>query len=313
MRAGVDQLAVQSWRLLGELADKLPAALVESIRSTDQSTDAGLATVRGLVAQLKTLLAGIADEKAKSLLSLADYLVKKSVWILGGDGWAYDIGFGGLDHVFASGRKINILVLDTEVYSNTGGQCSKSTPMGAIAKFAAGGKETNKKDLGMIAASYGNVYVAKVAFGAKDSQTIQAFVEAEKHPGVSLIIAYSHCIAHGYNLANGLDQQKLAVDSAYWPLFRYDPSRIAKGQAPMVLDSAAPKLPISTYMANELRFQALVKANPEHAAELGKRAQAAVEERFAGYQHLATAGAKVVTPVTPAAPAKETPPAKPSA
>jgi len=314
MRAGVDQLAVQSLRLLGEVADKLPTALVDSIRATDQSTDAGLAAVRGQVAQLKKLLAGLNDEKAKSLLTMADYLVKKSVWILGGDGWAYDIGFGGLDHVFASGRKINILVLDTEVYSNTGGQCSKSTPMGAIAKFAAGGKSSNKKDLGMIAASYGNVYVAKVAFGAKDSQTVQAFVEAEKHPGVSLIIAYSHCIAHGYNLANGLDQQKLAVDTGYWPLLRYDPARIAKGQAPLVLDSAAPKQPISTYMANELRFQALVKANPEHAAELGKRAQAAVDERFAGYQHLAAAGAKVVTPVTPTvAPAKETPPAKPSA
>ena len=324
IRAGVDQLAVQSWRLLGELADKLPASLVESIQKTDQSTDAGLATVRGLVAQLKTLLAGLSDEKSKSLLSLADYLVKKSVWILGGDGWAYDIGFGGLDHVFASGRKINILVMDTEVYSNTGGQCSKATPMGAIAKFAAGGKESNKKDLGMIAASYGNVYVAKIAFGAKDSQTIQAFVEAEKHPGVSLIIAYSHCIAHGYNLANGLDQQKLAVDTGYWPLFRYDPSRIAKGQAPFILDSAAPKAPISTYMANEMRFQALTKMDPARAAELGKRAQAAVEERFAGYQHLAAAGAKAVTPATlagpasasptvPVAPAKEAPPAKPSA
>jgi pyruvate-ferredoxin/flavodoxin oxidoreductase len=313
IRAGVDQLAIQALRLLGELADKLPVTVVDGIRQPDQSTDAGVATVRGNVAQLKTLLAGLDDEKAKLLLPLADYLVQKSVWILGGDGWAYDIGFGGLDHVFASNRKINILVLDTEVYSNTGGQCSKSTPMGAVAKFAAGGKETGKKDLGMIAASYGNVYVAKVAFGAKDSQTVQAFVEAEKHPGVSLIIAYSHCIAHGYNLANGLDQQKLAVDTGYWPLLRYDPARIAKGLAPLVLDSAAPKLPISVYMANELRFQSLVKSNPEHAAALGKRAQAAVEERFAGYQHLATVGAKVVTPVTPAAPAKEAPPAKPSA
>ncbi|MFT3783396.1 MAG: pyruvate:ferredoxin (flavodoxin) oxidoreductase [Nibricoccus sp.] len=313
IRAGVDQLAVQSARLLGELASQLPAALVEAIQKTDQSNDAGIATVRGHVEQLKKLLAGLNDDKAKSLLTLADYLVKKSVWILGGDGWAYDIGFGGLDHVFASGRKINILVLDTEVYSNTGGQCSKSTPIGAIAKFAAGGKETGKKDLGMIAASYGNVYVAKIALGAKDSQTVQAFIEAEKHPGVSLIIAYSHCIAHGYNIANGLDQQKLAVDTGYWPMYRYDPARIAKGQAPMILDSAAPKLPVSNFMANELRFQALAKSNPDHAAVLAKRAQAAVEERFAGYQHLASAGSKVATPVTPVAPAKETPPAKPSA
>jgi len=312
IRAGVDQHAIQSLRLLGELADKLPAAIVDGIRSTDQSTDAGINTVRALVAQLKPLLAGLADEKAKLLHTLADYLVKKSVWILGGDGWAYDIGFGGLDHVFASGRNINILVLDTEVYSNTGGQCSKSTPMGAIAKFAAGGKSSNKKDLGMIAASYDNVYVAKVAFGAKDSQTVQAFIEAERHQGVSLIIAYAHCIAHGYNLANGLDQQKLAVETGYWPLLRYDPARIAKGLPPLVLDSAAPKQPVSVYMANELRFQALVKSNPEHAAALAKLAQSGIDERYAGYQHLATAAAKVVTPVAPAAPAKD-PGAKPSA
>ena len=184
--------------------------------------------------------------------------------------------------------------------------------MGAIAKFAAGGKATNKKDLGMIAASYDNVYVAKVALGAKDSQTVQAFIEAERHQGVSLIIAYSHCIAHGYNLANGLDQQKLAVETGYWPLLRYDPSRTAKGLPAFVLDSAAPKQPVSVYMANELRFQALVKSNPEHAAALGKLAQTGIDERFASYQHLATEGAKIVTPVVPAAPAND-PGAKPSA
>ncbi len=301
IRAGVDQLEVQAYRLLGEVAG-LPAALVEAIRSADQTTDAGIAALRAKVAELKGLLAGATEQNAKSLLQLADYLVKKSVWILGGDGWAYDIGFGGLDHVFASGRKVNILILDTEVYSNTGGQCSKSTPIGAIAKFAAGGKETGKKDIGMIAASYGNVYVAKVAFGAKDTQTVQAFIEAERHPGVSVIIAYSHCIAHGYNLASGLSQQKMAVDTGYWPLYRYDPARIEKGQSPMVLDSAAPKTPVSEFMGNELRFKALSKMNPEQAAALAQRAQEAVSARFAGYQHLAAASAPKPTEA-PAAPA----------
>jgi pyruvate-ferredoxin/flavodoxin oxidoreductase len=302
IRAGVDQLEVQAYRLLGEVAG-LPAALVEAIRSADQATDAGIAALRAKVAELKGLLAGATEQNAKSLLQLADYLVKKSVWILGGDGWAYDIGFGGLDHVFASGRKVNILILDTEVYSNTGGQCSKSTPIGAIAKFAAGGKETGKKDIGMIAASYGNVYVAKVAFGAKDTQTVQAFIEAERHPGVSVIIAYSHCIAHGYNLASGLSQQKMAVDTGYWPLYRYDPARIEKGQSPMVLDSAAPKTPVSEFMGNELRFKALSKMNPEQAAALAQRAQEAVSARFAGYQHLAAASTPKPADPTAAAPA----------
>ena len=312
LRTGVDQLASQANRLLDEVAG-LPAALVEAIRTADQVTDAGIAALRAKVAELKGLLAGATDEKSQALLQLADYLVKKSVWILGGDGWAYDIGFGGLDHVFASGRKINVLILDTEVYSNTGGQCSKSTPIGAIAKFAAGGKESGKKDIGMIAASYGNVYVAKVALGAKDSQTVQAFIEADRHPGVSVIIAYAHCIAHGYNLANGLDQQKLAVDTGYWPLYRYDPARIAKEQSPMLLDSVAPKQPVSAFMNNELRFQALVKMNPEHAAVLAKRAQEAVTARFTGYQHLATASETkpAAAPVVPAATPAPTP--KPNA
>ena len=183
---------------------------------------------------------------------LADALTKKSVWIVGGDGWAYDIGYGGLDHVLASGRNVNILVLDTEVYSNTGGQQSKATPMGASAKFAASGKATNKKDLALMAMAYGSVYVARVAFGAKDAQTVKAFQEAEAHHGPSLIIAFSHCIAHGYDLAHGLDQQKLAVETGYWPLFRFDPSRTTKGDPALVLDSAKPKGGLGTYMAERV-------------------------------------------------------------
>ncbi len=301
IRAGVDQLAVQAHRLLNELSPLLPAGDVAGFREADQTTDAGLAKARGHVAAIKAAISGLGDEKAQRFGWIVDYLIDKSVWILGGDGWAYDIGFGGLDHVFASGRKINILVLDTEVYSNTGGQRSKSTPLGAVAKFSAAGKDTDKKDLAMIAASYGNVYVAKIAVGAKDSQTVQAFIEAERHPGVSLIIAYSHCIAHGFPIANGLDQQKLAVDTGYWPLFRYDPARALDGKAPLVLDSGAPKQPLAAFTKNELRFQVLYKADPERAAELGKRAQAAVDVHMAHYKHLSEAS-KPANPETPAAP-----------
>jgi len=302
MRAGVDQLAVQARRLLEELSAQLPAADVAGFKEADQTTDAGLVKARSHVAAIKAALVGIDDEKARSFLWIVDYLVDKSVWIVGGDGWAYDIGFGGLDHVLASNRKINILVLDTEVYSNTGGQCSKSTPMGAVAKFSAAGKPTDKKDLAMIAASYGNVYVAKVAFGAKDSQTVQAFIEAEAHPGVSIIIAYSHCIAHGYAIANGLDQQKLAVETGYWPLLRFDPSRTEKGQAPLILDSAAPKQPLANFLKNELRFQVLHKTDPERAAELAKLAQVSADARYAGYKSLAESGTKPTLPAAPVVP-----------
>ena len=303
IRAGVDQLTVQAFALLQEIAPQLPVDVVAGITDADQQSDASIAIARGHVATLKKLLPSlVSDDRAKRLLELADYLVKKSVWIIGGDGWAYDIGFGGLDHVLASGRKVNILVLDTEVYSNTGGQRSKSTPLGAVAKFSAGGKDTDKKDLALIASQYGNVYVARVAMGAKDSQTVQAFIEAEKHPGPSLIIAYSHCIAHGYGLANGLDQQKLAVDTGHWPLYRHDPQRAAKGQAVDVLDSAAPKQPLSAYTKNELRYQVLFKANPERAAHLAELAQKAVDKRTATYQQLAANA----TPPKPAAPAAPT-------
>jgi pyruvate-ferredoxin/flavodoxin oxidoreductase len=312
MRAGVDQLAVQAWRLFDELAPSLPPGLVDMLRGADQTNDAGIATARGLIPDLATALASLSDERARRLTQLANYLIRKSVWIVGGDGWAYDIGFGGLDHVLATGRKVNILVLDTEVYSNTGGQKSKSTPLGAVAKFSAAGKDTEKKDLALIAASYGGVYVARVAFGAKDSQTVQAFLEAEAHPGPSLIIAYSHCIAHGYSMANGLDQQKLAVETGCWPLFRHNPARAVEGKAVTVLDSAPPKIPLANYTRNELRYQALHQSDPDRARELAGRAQAAVNRRFAHYQHLAGEGAKpAATPAvpTPAAPAPAPKPA----
>ena len=194
---------------------------------------------------------------AKHLGTLVDYLVKKSVWIIGGDGWAYDIGYGGLDHVLASGADVNVLVLDTEVYSNTGGQMSKSTPIGAVAKFAAAGRPTGKKDLGLLAMSYGHVYVAKVAMGANDTHTLKAFLEAERYPGPSLIIAYSPCIAHGYNMRYMATQQKMAVDSGHWHLFRYNPDSPQKGQNPFVMDSKAPKTALKDYMDQEARFKML--------------------------------------------------------
>ncbi len=218
---------------------------------------------------------------------LADYLVKKSIWLVGGDGWAYDIGYGGLDHILASQRDVNILVLDTEVYSNTGGQQSKATPLGAVAKFAAAGKTMPKKDLGLLANMYGHVYVARVAFGAKMSQTVQAFLEAEAYPGTSLIIAYSHCIAHGYDMANGAIQQKLAVDSGVWPLYRFDPRRIAKGEPPMHLDYGPPKPLVAEYMRNESRFRVVERTDPARFRGFLKEAQEAARRRYAVYQQLA--------------------------
>jgi glutamate N-acetyltransferase/amino-acid acetyltransferase len=217
---------------------------------------------------------------------LADYLVRKSVWIIGGDGWAYDIGYGGLDHVLAMGRDVNILVLDTEVYSNTGGQQSKATPLGASAKFAMAGKSTPKKDLGMMAMAYGHAYVARVAFGSKDVQTVKAFIEADSYPGPSIIIAYSHCIAHGYDLAYGLEQQKLAVDSGCWPLYRFDPRRITKGESPLVLDSAPPKVDLAKYINNETRFRVVQQLDPERFKMLLAHAQQEVVARFSVYEHL---------------------------
>ena len=223
----------------------------------------------------------------KTCCNVADALVKKSVWIIGGDGWAYDIGFGGLDHVLASGRNVNILVLDTEVYSNTGGQASKSTPRGAVAKFAARGKATPKKDLGMLAMAYGNVYVARVAMGANDQQTLRAFVDAEAYDGPSLIIAYSHCIAHGIEMSKGLEQQKLAVQSGYWPLYRYNPALHSQGKNPLILDSKDPTIPLEKYAYNETRYRMLLQSNEERAESLMQLAQQDVQDRWHQYQQLA--------------------------
>jgi pyruvate-ferredoxin/flavodoxin oxidoreductase len=222
-----------------------------------------------------------------TLLLVAVLLVRKTVWILGGDGWAYVFGFGGLDHVFASGANVNLLVMDTEVYSNTGGQCSKSTPRGAVAKFAAGGKPTAKKDLGLIAMTYGNVYVAHIAMGANDSHTVKAFQEAEAYNGPSLIIAYCHCIAHGYNLAMGLEQQKAAVQSGHWPLFRYNPMLVLEGKNPFQLDSKEPSLSLDKYIYNETRYKMLTLSAPELAQKLLAEGQNDVALRWRLYDYLA--------------------------
>ncbi len=286
-RLSVDNLQRQAIVLLPRLAPQLGDSLVQEILSADQATDAGIAAQRGRIAVLRAQLAGIEGPVARRLELLADYLVKKSVWLIGGDGWAYDIGFGGLDHVLSLGRKVNLLVLDTEVYSNTGGQASKSTPLGAAAKFAAAGKGVAKKDLGLMAMSYGHVYVASIAFGAKDSHTVQVFQEAESYDGPSLIIAYSPCIAHGYDLRFGAEQQKLAVNSGVWPLYRYDPRRVAQGLPPLVIDVPPGKASVQEYMRNETRFRMVEKIDPLRFRELAAAARDHAARRVALYQQLA--------------------------
>jgi pyruvate-ferredoxin/flavodoxin oxidoreductase len=267
-----------------KLAGNLGDDLVTDIIKADQTNEAGIFEQRQRIKILKEKLQQIRNEDAETLYGIADYLVKKSVWIIGGDGWAYDIGFGGLDHVLSSGKNVNILILDTEVYSNTGGQMSKSTGLGAVAKFAAAGKSTPKKDLGMIAMNYGNVYVANVAMGANDTQTLRALLEAESYNGPSLIIAYSHCIAHGINMSKALDNQKAAVDSAYWILYRYDPRNIEKGINPLKLDSGAAKIKFKDYAYKENRYKMLKMTMPEHAAELMKKAQESVDDKWKRYE-----------------------------
>ena len=267
----------------GEIGERLVFDLLEA----EQGTEAGLKAQRDRVLALRSQLASMKGAEARRLETLADYLVRKSVWLVGGDGWAYDIGFGGLDHVLAGNRDVNVLVLDTEVYSNTGGQQSKATPMGASAKFAEAGKEGPKKDLGLLAMSYGHVYVARIAFGAKMSQTVQALQEAEAFPGPSLVIAYSHCIAHGYDMAFGAEQQKLAVSSGVWPLYRYDPRRVAEGEPPLHLDSGPPKTPLVDYARNEGRFRVVEKADPKRFQRLMKSAEKLARQRYAVYQQLA--------------------------
>jgi pyruvate-ferredoxin/flavodoxin oxidoreductase len=283
MRLAVDQQNEYARELVLRLHSVIGEELVRAIIEADQSTEAGIFQQRERVEMLRLRLANGTTPEARDLLAIADMLVKKSVWIVGGDGWAYDIGYGGLDHVLSTGRDVNLLVLDTEVYSNTGGQASKSTPRAAVAKFAAAGKPTGKKDLAAMAMSYGTVYVAHVAMGAGDTHTVKAFLEAEAYHGPSLLIAYSHCIAHGYDLMHGLDQQKAAVNSGYWPLFRYHPDLAAEGQNPFVLDSRSPTSALKDYIYNETRYTMLAKSHPEHAKQLLEKAQEDVENRWKLY------------------------------
>jgi pyruvate-ferredoxin/flavodoxin oxidoreductase len=286
MRLALDRQIAYATELVKRLQDFIGADLASALLHAEQSDEAGIEVQRQRVAELKIRVAGIDNPAARDLLNLADVLVEKSVWIVGGDGWAYDIGYGGLDHVLASGHNVNVLVLDTEVYSNTGGQASKATPLGAVAKFAAGGKPNPKKDLGMMVMNYGNVYVAQVAMGADDTQTIRAFLEAEAYDGPSLIIAYSHCIAHGIDMSKGMYQQKLAVDSGHWPLYRYNPTLKTDGKHPLQLDSKGPKISLKDYVYNEARYRILAQSNPESAAKLLTEAEEVIKERWHFYEQL---------------------------
>jgi pyruvate-ferredoxin/flavodoxin oxidoreductase len=287
MRLALDKQADYACSLVKRLSTIIGDKLVEDLLSAEQKDEAGIAAQRERVALLKQRLAGADSPAARDLLKLADALVRKSVWVVGGDGWAYDIGYGGLDHVLASGANVNLLVLDTEVYSNTGGQMSKATPRGAVAKFAAGGKPAPKKDIALMAMSYGNVYVARVAMGGSDMQTVKAFLEAEAFPGPSLIIAYSHCIAHGYDLVHGMAQQKGAVLSGYWPLLRYNPLLAAEGKNPLQLDSRPPSISLKEYAYNETRYTMLALSDPDSAKHLLHEAQDDVTKRWKLYDYWA--------------------------
>jgi pyruvate-ferredoxin/flavodoxin oxidoreductase len=288
MRLSIDKQTQFAKELLLKLKDTVGNELVNSILAAEQKNEVEIYDQRERVIQLKSMLKNNNSIDAKKLLEAADFLIRKSVWIIGGDGWAYDIGYGGLDHVLASGKNVNILVLDTEVYSNTGGQMSKATGMGAVAKFAAAGKPTAKKDLSMMAMNYGNVYVAKVAMGSNDAHTVRAFLEAEAYDGPSLIIAYSHCIAHGINISKGLEHQKLAVDSGYWPLFRYNPENMKEGKNPLKLDSKAPKIKLEDYIYRETRYKMLTISHPKEAKELLTAAQEEVLKRWKLYEQMAS-------------------------
>lgn len=296
MRLSFDHQQAYAKQLVGNYREIIGDALADALLNTNQETQEGITATRELVAELKaklgTQVSGVQPGEglrtARDLLGVADALVKKSVWIVGGDGWAYDIGYGGLDHVLASGQDVNVLVLDTEVYSNTGGQASKATPLGAVAKFAAGGKPTIKKDLGMTAMRYGNVYIAQVAMGANDTHTVKAFLEAEAHPGPSLIIAYSQCIAHGIDMAKGMTQQKLAVECGHWPLYRFNPKLAEEGKNPFQLDSHDPKIPLRDYIYTEGRYRMLLRSDPEGAKLLLELGQQSVNYRWQQYKKLAT-------------------------
>jgi len=301
MRLALDKQVDYARELIRRLSSHLGGRLVAEILEADQSTEAGIAAQRQRVAEVKRLVAGLTSNYARDLIGVADAMVRKSVWLVGGDGWAYDIGFGGLDHVLGSGMNVNALVLDTEVYSNTGGQMSKSTPRAAVAKFAAGGKQTSKKDLAMEAISYGSVYVARVAMGGNDSHTIKAFLEAEAHDGPSLIVAYSHCIAHGYDMMFGIEQQKNAVLSGYWPLMRYNPALREQGKNPFQLDSRAPSIPLKQYAYQEARYTMLARSNPEAARELLERAQEDVARQWRVYANRAAMAGAGIPSSQPAA------------
>jgi pyruvate-ferredoxin/flavodoxin oxidoreductase len=307
-RLSWDYKRKEAERQLGLLKEAAGPDLVQAILSADQSNEAGIAEQRNRVAALKAKLKGLGKPEANQLLELVDALVKKSVWIMGGDGWAYDIGYGGLDHVMGSGKNVNILVLDTEVYSNTGGQMSKSTPRAAVAKFASGGKQGLKKDLGLMAMTYKDVYVARVAMGYNDGQTLKAFLEAEAFNGPSLIIAYSHCISHGIDMVNGLKQQKAAVESGQWVLYRHNPALLAQGKNPLVLDSGHPKSMVKDYLMSENRFRMLAMSKPEESEKLFKECQADANARYAYYKSLSEMDPKMLlgemTAPAPVAPAQ---------
>jgi pyruvate-ferredoxin/flavodoxin oxidoreductase len=274
-------------KLAPEIGTEFADQIVNASQRVGSEVRAQRASVRELKGRLMQMVADNNNRDAAALLSIVDHLVRRSVWLVGGDGWAYDIGSGGLDHVLASGRNVNVLVLDTEVYSNTGGQMSKATPLGASARFASAGKRIGKKDLALQAISYGNVYVAQVAMGANPQQTLLALREAEEYRGPSLILAYSHCIAHGYDLVNGLRQQKLATATGYWPLIRYNPALRGAGQKPFVLDSPRPTIPLEDYIYNENRYRVLKQTHPEEAEQLLRSAQEAIELRWQTYEHMA--------------------------
>ena len=305
-RVSIDKQTEFAQELVRRVAAQVGDDLATAILTAKQKDESDIFDQRQRVDILKERLSKISSPEAKQLLAVADMLVKKSVWIVGGDGWAYDIGYGGLDHVLASGRNVNLLVLDTEVYSNTGGQASKSTPRGAVAKFAAGGKPGPKKDLGLMAMTYGNVYVASVAMGAKDEHTLKAFLEAEAYDGPSIIIAYSHCIAHGIDMTTAMSDQKIAVESGQWLLYRYHPERAAIGENPLALDSRAPSRKVQEWLLQQTRFKMLTKSKPEDAERLWKQAQKDVETRFHMYEYMAS------RKLEPVAEVKEEP-AKPAA
>jgi pyruvate-ferredoxin/flavodoxin oxidoreductase len=289
-RLAVDQHTRLARQLVARLRDRLGAELVDALLTAPQVRESELRAQRLRVAELERRLAGLDGREVDDLRSVLDHLVRRSVWIVGGDGWAYDIGSGGLDHVLASGRDVNVLVLDTEVYSNTGGQMSKATPLGAAAKFAAAGKTVPKKDLALQAIAYGNVYVARVAMGADPQQTLTALREAEAYDGPSLVIAYSHCIAHGIEMRTGLDQQYRAVASGYWPLVRYDPVARSDGRNPFLLDSPRPRLALRDYAERELRYRVVGNADPAEGDRLLALAQETVDRRWDAYEQLATQG-----------------------